>query len=99
MRKSEVYFSFGALSDDFSAKLKQKRKRQVLELEKPKRKHKFRAMTNGEYCSKWFLKHKYCSLPDGIERCPLFLSKACFKENANRPLVIDGKYTMIEVIE
>lgn len=74
-------------------------KKRVAELEKPKKKRKFRAMTNGEYCSKWLSKHKYCVRSGGTERCPLFPSKTCFKENVNKPLEIDGKYIMIEVKE
>lgn len=58
-------------------------------------KHKFRAMTNGEYCEKWLSKHKYCVRSGGTERCPLFPGKACLKENVNEPLVINGKYIMI----
>lgn len=74
-------------------------KQRVAELEKPKKKRKFRAMTNGEYCKKWLSKHKYCLLSDGTERCPLFPSKTCSKNNVNEPLVINGKYIMIEVKE
>lgn len=74
-------------------------KQRVAELEKPKKKRKFRAMTNGEYCKKWLSKHKYCLFPDGTERCPLFPSKTCSKKNVNEPLVINGKYIMIEVKE
>ena len=76
-----------------------KLKQRVAELEKPKKKRKFRAMTNGEYCKKWLSKHKYCLLPDGTERCPLFPSKTCSKKNVNEPLVINGKYIMVEVKE
>lgn len=53
-------------------------------------------MTNGEYCEKWLSKHKYCVRSGGTERCPLFPGKACLKENVNEPLVINGKYIMIE---
>lgn len=64
-----------------------------------KKKRKFRAMTNGEYCDKWLSKHKYCVRSGGTERCPLFVSKTCLKENVNKPLVINGKYILIEVKE
>ncbi len=74
-------------------------KQRVAELEKPKKKHKIRAMTNGEYCSKWLSKHKYCVRSDGTERCPLFPGKTCLKENVDKPLVINGKYILIEVKE
>ena len=74
-------------------------KQRVAELEKPKKKRKFRAMTNGEYCDKWHSKHKYCLSSGGTERCPLFVSKTCFKEDVNKPLVINGKYILIEVKE
>ena len=66
---------------------------------KSQKKHKFRAMTNGEYCKKWISKHKYCMRSDGTERCPLFPSKTCSKKNVNEPLVINGKYIMVEVKE
>nr|DAF83678.1 MAG TPA: hypothetical protein [Caudoviricetes sp.] len=56
-------------------------------------------MTNGEYCDKWLSKHKYCLRSDGTERCPLFPGKACLKDNVNEPLVINGKYILIEVKE
>lgn len=72
-----------------------KLKQRVAELEKPK--HKFRVMTNGEYCEKWLSKHKYCLLSGGTVRCPLFPSKPCFNENVNEPCKINGKYIMIEV--
>lgn len=64
-----------------------------------KKKHKFRAMTKGEYCDKWLSKHKYCVPPDRTERCPLFPSETCLKENGNKPLVINGKYILIKVKE
>lgn len=76
-----------------------KLKQRVAELEKPKKKRKFRAMTNGEYCDKWLSKHKYCLRSDGTERCPLFPSKTCLKDNVNEPLVINGKYILIEMKE
>ncbi len=63
-----------------------------------KRKHKLRAMTNGEFCTKWLLKHKFCKHLDEY-CCPLVLSKACFKENANKPCKVNGKYILVEVAE
>lgn len=69
------------------------------ERNQPKKKRKFRAMTNGEYCEKWLSKHKYCLLSGGTVRCPLFPSKPCFNENVNEPCKINGKYIMIEVKE
>ena len=39
-----------------------------------KRKHKLRAMTNGEFCTKWLLKHKFCKHLD--EYCCRLLYKA-----------------------
>ncbi len=62
------------------------------------KKKKLRTMTNGEYCDKWLSKHKYCLLSDGAYCCPLF-GKTCLKENVNKPLVINGKYILIEVKE
>lgn len=73
-----------------------KLKQRVAELEKPKKKHKLRAMTNGEFCTKWLLKHKFCKHLDEY-CCPLVLSKACFKENANKPCKVNGKYILVEV--
>jgi hypothetical protein len=70
-----------------------KLKQQVAEFEKPKR--KFRTMTNDEFCTKWLLKHKFCKHLDEY-CCPLVLSKACFKENANKPCKVNGKYILIE---
>lgn len=63
-----------------------------------KEKRKFRAMTNAEFCHKWLLKHKFCKHLDEY-CCPLVLSKACFKENANKLCKVNGKYILIEVKE
>ncbi len=65
---------------------------------KTKPKHKFRTMTCGEFCTKWLLKHKFCKHLDEY-CCPLVLSKACFKENANKPCKVNGKYILVEVKE
>lgn len=65
---------------------------------KDKPKHKFRAMTNGEFCTQWLLKYKFCKHLDEY-CCPLVLSKACFKENANKPCKVNGKYILVEVKE
>lgn len=62
---------------------------------KDKPKHKLRAMTNDEFCTKWLLKHKFCKHLDEY-CCPLVLSKACFKENANKPCKVNSKYIFIE---
>lgn len=67
-------------------------------LKMSKKKRKFRAMTNDEFCTKWLLKHKFCKHLDEY-CCPLVLSKACFKENANKPCKVNGKYILIEVKE
>lgn len=61
---------------------------------------KFRAMTNGEYCDKWFSKHKYCiSSKVASECCPYARSGVCYRGNADKPFVINGKYIFIEVKE
>ena len=63
-----------------------------------KKKHKLRAMTNAEFCQKWWEKHFYCKSDDEY-RCPLYFSNACFEENENKPCRINGKYIFIEVKE
>lgn len=47
-----------------------KLKQRVAELEKPKKKRKFRAMTDGEICGKWQEIHTFCRI--GEVECPLF---------------------------
>lgn len=64
---------------------------------KPKR--KFRAMTNKEFCKKWWQHHLYCESSNDGYRCPQFGSKTCCKINANEPYKIDGKYILVEVKE
>lgn len=85
-----------------------KLKQRVAELEKPKKKRKFRAMTYGEFCEKW-LKQYYCCA-DGIHEtlknvCPFYgLSKATLcdynevytQEPCKLP---NGKYILIDVKE
>lgn len=56
-----------------------------------RKKRKFRAMTNSEFCTKWLLKHKSCT------HCPLVLSNACFMKNDIQPCKVNGKYILIEV--
>lgn len=56
-----------------------------------RKKRKFRAMTNSEFCTKWLLKHKSCM------HCPLVLSNDCFMKNNIQPCKVNGKYILIEV--
>lgn len=63
-----------------------------------KKKHKLRAMTCKEFCQKWWKKHLYCKSNAGY-RCPLFMSKTCYRENENKPCRINGKYIFKEVKE
>ena len=51
---------------------------------KDKPKHKFRAMTNGEFCEKWQKKHKYCK-PHGKLALFFFLVTVAKKTNLTRP--------------
>ena len=64
---------------------------------KDKPKHKFRAMTNGEFCEKWQKKHKYCK-PHGKLICPFLFSRNCSEKN--KPYKTkDEKYILREVSE
>lgn len=102
--KERIDSLFKKTSDyaDEIMKLKQENnalKERVAELENAsKKKRKFRAMTNSEFCTKWLLKHKFCKHLDG-HCCPLALSKACFKDNDIQPCKVNGKYIFIEVKE
>ncbi len=62
-----------------------------------KKKRKFRAMTNNEFCKKWWQHHLYCESSNDGYRCPQFGSKTCCKINANEPYKINGKYILVEV--
>lgn len=72
-------------------------KKRVAELEKPKKKRKFRAMTNAEFCVKWQSKHRNRCYGD-YEICPLLYYSGCYK-NQKPFRFIDGKYIFIEVKE
>lgn len=62
-----------------------------------KKKRKFRAMTNGEFCEKWQKKYKYCK-PHGKLICLLFFSRNCSEKN--KPYKTkDEKYILREVSE
>jgi len=78
-----------------------KLKQQVAELEKPKKKRKFRAMTNAEFCVKWRKNHLFCkSIVSGGYCCPISPTGNCFRESfLNKPYIINGKYILIEVKE
>lgn len=60
-----------------------------------KKKRKFRAMTNMEFCDKWQAEHNnHCS--GKFELCPLFFMEGC--EHSNKPYTkANGKYIFIEV--
>ena len=76
-------------------------KKQVAELEKPKKKRKLRAMTNAEFCDKWRKDHLFCkSIVSGGYCCPISPTGNCFRESfLNKPYIINGKYIFIEVKE
>lgn len=76
-----------------------KLKQRVAELEKPKKKRKFRAMTNMEFCAKWRKNHLFCKsiISDGY-CCPISPTGNCFRKSfLNKPYIINGKYIFIEV--
>ena len=82
-------------------KLKQENyelKQRVAKFEKPKKKHKFRAMTRQEFCKKWQKRHLYCKSNAGY-CCPLYSDLKCFKNSMEKPCKINGKYKFIEVKE
>lgn len=71
-----------------------KLKQQVAELEKPKKKRKFRVMTFGEFC----YKHRIC------RQCPMYdnITYSCIAPyfESNDPFrTKNGKYILIEVKE
>lgn len=72
-------------------------KQRIAKLEKPKKKRKFRAMTNKNFCRKWRQHHLYCESSNDGYRCPQFGSKTCCKINENEPYKINGKYILVEV--
>lgn len=66
-----------------------------------KTKHKFRTMTNAEFCDKWLKNHLFCKsiVSDGY-CCPISPTDNCFRESfMNKPCIINGKYILIEVKE
>lgn len=77
-----------------------KLKQRVAELEKPKKKRKFRAMTNMEYCVSYASEENFSCL-----NCSLYLySSTCVLaddvSNSKKPFKTkDGKYILIEVKE
>lgn len=62
------------------------------------KKRKFRAMTNGEYCDRWFKEHSCCRY-FGHYKCPNFYSNCTDSTFRNRLCRINGKYILIEVKE
>lgn len=75
-------------------------KQRVSELEKSKKKHKLRAMTNKECCNKWLKNHNDYAEP--VRECPLNEGCSwcyeCGKDEEPRRLP-NGKYILIEVKE
>lgn len=64
-----------------------------------KKKRKFRAMTNAEFCAKWRKNHLFCKsiVSDGY-CCPISPTGNCFRESfLNKPYIINGKYILVEV--
>lgn len=78
-----------------------KLKQRVAELEKPKKKRKFRAMTHQEFCKMWQKHHLYCKSKVDCYCCPLYSNLKCLKNNNNigKPCKINGKYILVEVKE
>ena len=66
-----------------------------------KKKRKFRAMTNSEFCDKWRKNHLFCkSINSDGYCCPISPTGNCFRESfLNKPYIINGKYIFIEVKE
>lgn len=66
-----------------------------------KKKRKFRAMTNAEFCDKWRKNHLFCkSIGSDGYCCPISPTGNCFRESfLNKPYIINGKYILIEVKE
>lgn len=64
---------------------------------KNKPKHKFRAMTNGEFCEKWQKNYKYCK-PNNKHICPFLFSRNCSEKNKAYKTK-DEKYILREVSE
>lgn len=63
-----------------------------------KKKRRFRAMTNAEFCVKWRKNHLFCkSIVSGGYCCPISPTGNCFRESfLNKPYIINGKYILIE---
>lgn len=62
-----------------------------------KKKRKFRAMTNAEFCNKWQSKHPNRCHGD-YEICPLLYYSECYK--SQKPFrFLNGKYILVEVKE
>lgn len=69
-------------------------KQRVAELEKPKKKRKFRAMTNLEFCISHTSRCISCPM---LFSCPV---RSSYSEDLNKPYQTkDGKYILIEVKE
>lgn len=66
-----------------------------------KKRHKLRAMTNGEFCQKWKKEHAHCRNGAKGVACPLFRRMECATEAfKKKPFKTeDGKYIFVEVKE
>lgn len=62
---------------------------------KSQKKHKLRAMTNGEYCDKWFKEHSCCR-NFGVYTCPNFYSNCTDKSFRDAPCKVYGKYIVVK---
>lgn len=93
---------------DKITKLKQennKLKQRIAELEKPKKKRKFRAMTNGEYCTYRKTGCNGCEYRQSLTYYDYYCDYSNFNKvnqerDENKPYKTkDGKYILIEVEE
>lgn len=63
-----------------------------------KKKRKFRAMTNGEFCHKWVKIHTFCCT--GEDNCPFCGVDCSRRDFKTKPYKTkDGKYILMEVQE
>lgn len=74
------------------------RKERNQPISKSKKKRKFRAMTNGEFCLKWVKIHIFCCT--GEDNCPFCGVDCSRRDFKKKPFKTkDGKYIFIEVKE
>ncbi len=107
----ERVYDLAVTAVDKTTKLKQENnelKKRVVELENSatntnvptkKAKHKLRAMTNEEFCKRWYKSHLYCKSNVGY-CCPLNSVINCYRQDImDKPCKINGQYLFIEVKE